>query len=66
MVQANRQGKFQKKETNHLMLRKVLSPDITPPISDDEDNACPYQSESIKETKGNRDKVNKPNSVQSF
>ena len=50
-----------------MMLRKVLSPDITPPISDEEDtNIGIYQSESIKETQGNKEKVNKPNQEQTF
>ena len=67
MVQANKQERVHKKETNHMMLRKVLSPDITPPISDEEDtNIGIYQSESIKETLGNKERVNKPNQEQTF
>ena len=49
------------------MMRKVLSPDITPPLSDEEDEGTPFievyaplQSECVKDTFENRDYVNKP------
>ncbi|CDW91185.1 UNKNOWN [Stylonychia lemnae] len=55
----------------NAMLRKILSPDITPPLSDEElDNNHHglYQSECVRDTFENKehDRINKPNAITQF
>ncbi len=72
MTQASKASKIDRSHRSNnnnnnpnMMLRKVLSPDITPPISDDEENMM-GQSESIRETQESKDRCNKPNQEQAF
>lgn len=49
-------------------MKKVLSPDLTPVLSDEEDNFAPLQSECVKDTYETKDqeRVNKPHLEQAF